>query len=356
MMKNAIYRADGYPVFQNRMYDTYQSAVDCPKGDIFLVQDADTGLIYNAAFDPDLMVYDSNYQNEQGVSGSFIRHLHDVRGKIGQHFSGRKIVEVGCGKALFMDMLLEEGFDVVGVDPTYEGTSPLVIKEYFSAELNLKGEAIVLRHVLEHIRDPVSFLDNIREANGGGLIYIEVPCFDWIMANRCWFDIFYEHVNYFRLPDFHRMFGDVREAGHTFGGQYLYVIADLATLRRPARPVDDVVSLPEGFSASIDRFSATLRDIQGRPNGVSVVWGGASKGVIFSLLMQRQNVAPSYVVDINPAKQGKYLAASGLKVAVPDDVVPQLPDGTTVFVMNDNYLSEVKAMTDNRFNYVSTTP
>ena len=92
----------------------------------------------------------------------------------------------------------------------------------------------MLRHTLEHMRQPVDFLADVLRANGGrGDIYLEVPCFDWIRSHRAWFDIFYEHVNYFRLDDFHRMFGTVRESGHLFGGQYLYAIADLATLRAP---------------------------------------------------------------------------------------------------------------------------
>src|SRR3546814_9608010 len=61
-------------------------------------------------------------------------------------------------------------------------------------------------------------------------IYIEVPCFDWIVEHSAWFDVFYEHVNYFRLADLRAMFGTVHEAGHLFGGQYLYIVADLSTL------------------------------------------------------------------------------------------------------------------------------
>jgi hypothetical protein len=94
-------------------------------------------------------------------------------------------------------MLVATGFDnVVGCDPTYEGTNPRVIKRNFAAELGIRADAIVLRHVLEHIQDPVDFLRQLKDANGGqGRIYIEVPCFDWICRHRAWFDIFYEHVN-----------------------------------------------------------------------------------------------------------------------------------------------------------------
>ena len=109
---------------------------------------------------------------------------------------------------------------------TYEGENPAVQRRIFGDGVTVSARGIVLRHVLEHVQDPVGFLDGLREANGGGLIYIEVPCFDWILRASAWFDIFYEHVNYFRACRFlERMFGRVVEGGHLFGGQYLYVVA-----------------------------------------------------------------------------------------------------------------------------------
>ena len=81
------------------------------------------------------------------------------------------------------------------------------------------------------------------------------------------------------------------------------------------------------------------------------MWGGASKGVIFTLLMNRAGAGLDTVIDINPAKQGRYLAATGIRVSAPDEVVPRLPDGADVFVMNSNYLREIRESTGGRFNY-----
>jgi hypothetical protein len=50
-----IYRAEQLPVFQNRMFHSEQEARNCIKGDVVLVQDIETGLIFNQAFRPDLM-------------------------------------------------------------------------------------------------------------------------------------------------------------------------------------------------------------------------------------------------------------------------------------------------------------
>ena len=339
-----LYQQDAFPVFQNRMYETKEEALNCPKGDIHLVEDLETGLVYNSAFEPDLMKYDEHYQNEQATSPLFQKHLECVAEIVGRLLGKKSLVEVGCGKAYFLELLHSQGFEITGFDPTYEGVNPHVQKHYFQKGVDVQAEGMILRHVLEHVQDPVDFLRRLSNANNNeGIIYIEVPCFDWIAENHVWFDIFYEHVNYFRLSDFYRMFGDVIETGKLFGGQYMYVVARLDSIKQPVFDVNDQVSLSAEFGHNIAKTDQT------KP---VVVWGGASKGVIFSLLKSRIGHAVDMVIDINPAKQGKYLPATGLIVHSPEDAMAKLPDGATVFVMNPNYIEEIKEMTMNKYNFV----
>lgn len=345
-MLKLLYEQTAYPVFQNRMYDSAQQGRDCPKGDIRLVEDGDTGLVYNAAFRPELMIYDGNYQNEQGLSAYFRQHLDVVADIVAQHLGRQRLVEVGCGKGYFLELLLKRGFDITGYDETYEGSNPRVRRQYYGPGIIDRSEGLVLRHVLEHIQDPFSFLELLRDANGGsGRIYIEVPCFEWICEHNAWFDVFYEHVNYFRLADFRRMFGEVVDCGRLFGGQYLYVVAELSSLRSPVNDPFDPVRFPADFTRLIETPIAVGSDS-------CAVWGGASKGVIFTLLKARAGYAVDVVIDINPAKQGKFLAATGIKVISPAQAISQLPPGATIFVMNSNYLEEIKKMSNNAYNYI----
>jgi len=339
-----LYEVNEFPVFQNRMHSSFEEAIACPRGDICLVENLDTGLVYNDAFLPELMTYDADYQNEQAVSPRFQQHLEAMT-KIIQQIMGQKdLVEVGCGKGFFLEMLLEQGVDVTGFDPTYEGDNPKIEKHYFEPGLGIKAKGIILRHVLEHIKDPVNFLKSLREANGGsGFVYIEVPCFDWICQHRVWFDIFYEHVNYFRMSDFYRIFGNIIESGKVFGEQYIYIIADLGSLRQPVIDYNDRVSFPSDFLINLEEQKHV---------GRAAIWGGASKGVIFSLFKLRAGCPIETIIDINPAKQGKYIAATGLRVYSPDEALSKLPTGSTIYVMNSNYLEEIKNMSSNAYNYI----
>lgn len=338
--KKILYQLNRLPIFQNRMYDTKEEAIACPVGDMELVEDQNTGLVHNAAFRPELMIYDTHYQNEQAVSPVFQEHLEFVSAIIDRSMGRDAIVEVGCGKGYFLEKLLTKGFDITGYDPAYEGINPRVVKQYL-AGLGVQANGLILRHVLEHIQDPFSFLLQLKKANNGvGKIYIEVPCFDWICEHRAWFDIFYEHVNYFRVSDFFRMFGEVIESGRLFGGQYLFIVAELATLREPEIDINDQVSFPKDFSYSL------------AANSQSAIWGGASKGVIFALLKARNGQPVRIVIDINPAKQGKYLPSTGLQVKSPSEALAILPKGSTIYIMNSNYLEEIKEMSNNEYTYV----
>ncbi|MFJ3484449.1 class I SAM-dependent methyltransferase [Pseudomonas sp. NPDC090202] len=341
-MLHELYRATDLPVLQNRTFADAQQARQSGRADLVLVQDATTGLIYNQAFDPAKLVYDRHYQNEQAHSAPFKQHLEVVEGILARHFKGKTLIEVGCGKGYFLEMLSDKGYAVTGVDPAYEGDNPAVIKDYFRPGIGISADGVILRHVLEHIPDPVAFLAEIAAANHGGQIYIEVPCFDWILEHRAWFDLFYEHVNYFRLDDLRQMFANIHESGYLFNGQFLYVVANLASLRQPDAEQIRPVQIPADFDGSLTR---ALDVIKSAPQNGVAVWGGASKGVIFSLFLQRMGIEVDYVIDINPLKQGQFLPLSGLRVSSPEEAMSRWPKGTHLFVMNSNYLDEIKRMT-----------
>lgn len=347
-----LFRLDNVPVYQNKMFETAEAGRACPRGNIELVQDLSSGLIFNQAFDPDKVDYDESYQNEQGYSPAFRTHIEQALEVVGRRFSKMNILEIGCGKGAFVELMRAEGYRASGVDPAYEGDSDYIIPRHFDATLGIRGDAIVMRHVLEHIPDPFRFLSNVCNANGGsGLIYIEVPCLQWILNHRVWFDVFYEHVNYFCIANFFRMFGRVLESGHLFGGQYLYVIGDLATLRNPH---EAGLGTPEQMQFRNDFFTGLDRCAQSTRGGVRrAIWGAGAKGVMFAHHMNQRDLTLELAIDINPAKQNRFLAGCGLPVVSVQEAISQLGENPDIFVMNSNYLPEIQAMGGPGPNYIN---
>ena len=352
MSATELYAVSRVPAYQNKMFGTREAALACPTGDVVLAQDAASGLVSNIAYDPQLLRYDESYQNEQGVSSRFRDHLDEVLAKVAAAFGNGDILEVGCGKGLFVELMRSHGLQARGLDDAYEGHAPYIEKRHFGTAPESPADALVLRHVLEHIPGPARFLRMIADANHNqGLIYIEVPCFDWIMRKRAWFDIFYEHVNYFRLSDFHTMFDDVVESGHLFGGQYLYAIARLSSLRTEPPPAEtSAVNFPNNFAHTLDVLAA---DALASPVRHRAIWGAAAKGVMFAHHLGLRGVHFDTAIDINPGKQGLYLAATGLAVAAPDHALNQLPPGSDIYVMNSNYLPEITQLGGDQFHYIA---
>ena len=99
-------------------------------GEMHLRENQVNGFIENAAFDPAIIEYDDDYQNNQSVSQAFLDHMHGVMGILkAAKPDGGQLVEVGCGKGDFVEMAIADGhFDVRGFDDAYEGDNPAIEK------------------------------------------------------------------------------------------------------------------------------------------------------------------------------------------------------------------------------------
>lgn len=351
-----IYRVTGLPVLQNRLYKDRSEAIDCAIANVTLVADPSSGVIVNAEFEEGRVVYDEFYNNEQGASGRFKAHLDEVALEIAEEFRDQTVCEIGCGKGTFLKLLRERGVSVSGMDPTYTGEDPFVEKIHFDPSNHLSYDGFVLRHVLEHVRDPYGFIASIKRANQGcGRIYIEVPCFEWIVDNKSWFDVFYEHVNYFRASDFQRFFRGCATVRKTFGGQYLSVFADLRDLVE----TDTVARMPisiadcDGMDDGIGTAAEMIKAWREEESGPVVVWGAGAKGVVFALRMERENAEIDYAVDINHEKQGLFLPVSGKRVLSPKESDFNSGGRSLVCVMNPNYEAEIRRCISSRHRIVT---
>ena len=71
----------------------------------------------------------------------------------------------------------------------------------------------------------------------------------------------------------------------------------------------------------------------------AVVWGTGGKGITFLNSLETHDVI-SYVVEINPDKQGKYTPGTGHLIASPEHLASDPPD--TVIITNALYEREMR--------------
>jgi SAM-dependent methyltransferase len=340
----SIYKVHGIPLFQNKVYKSEQEARRAPVGDVELVHCKACDYIYNQQFDYSLMSYDETYQNEQANSNYFQTYLESVIDLIiTKGFADKKIVEIGCGKGYFLNELWKKGIDAIGFDPAYEGDNDKIIKDYFSDKYkDIKADLIIIRHTLEHVQEPLKFLQAIGQAAGEEChVFIEVPSFEWIVEHSAFWDVFYEHCNYFTRPSLENMFSQ-SEHGLLFNKQYQYLLASFDDLQEVpcarGKGNSQVLSLAE-------KMEEYTEFIEQHDN--IVVWGAGAKGSTFVNIMDCEAQKVKCVVDINPVKQGRFIGGSAHGIVSPEQLIATFDDAV-VLIMNENYESEIKEILKNK--------
>lgn len=319
-------------------------------GDMSLRNNLVTGFIENITFDQEVMNYDDNYQNNQSISIAFKEHMLEVLAILKNNYpKGSKIAEVGCGKGDFVEMIEADGwFEVKGYDDAYEGNNKNIEKRFLESDDKLSADIIVLRHVLEHIPQPHKFLNLLSNIFGSADIYIEVPESEWIFKNQAFFDITYEHVNYFTPNSLSNLFLSTKLHGLMFGDQYQFVIGSLDDLDSDFSQAYDSDNWELlYFEGMFPELTDIIDNIDVKSEGRSIyIWGGATKGVLFCHHLNR--IKPSVisrtsgVIDINPMKQGKFMPSTHLPIIDVDAFSKNAVGNELVIIMNPNYKQEIE--------------
>jgi 2-polyprenyl-3-methyl-5-hydroxy-6-metoxy-1,4-benzoquinol methylase len=117
----------------------------------------------------------------------------------------RNILEVGCGGCTILSQLKQKGFEVLGVDPSPiakrdgENKGIQIIQEFFPTSKYTELVDLIFHcDVLEHVSDPVQFLNNQRnQLTENGIIIISLPdCNEGIGIGEISMTM-HQHLNYF---------------------------------------------------------------------------------------------------------------------------------------------------------------
>lgn len=328
------------------------------RGDIGLAHCPTCGLIFNGRFSPWQVHYGQFYEETQQYSEKYASFEEELVADLVErfHLEGKTICDIGCGKAEFLRRLCAGGRNQgIGLDPAVcPERLPLKDRDHLRLEPRfyvpgepLQGMDLVsLKMTLEHMAEPLHFLRGLRSSLIGAAcpLFVQVPNGEWVMENGAFWDVYYEHCNYFSLRSLRAL---VMRAGYSvermwtvFGGQYICLILHPCLLGvGPPGWVEEGAFKDFKARATLhrERWMGIINACSrvGRP---VFLWGGGSKAVAF-LSGMREHPAIEGAIDINPHKQGTYLPGSGLPI-YSHHILKQHTDAL-VIVMNPNYKSEV---------------
>lgn len=357
-----------FPVDCGNHMATEADATASPVARVVLGYCPSCAYVRNVAFDESLIdpsgPTDMNLQHSAAFRAFTSDVVKDLVGRLS--LRGRQVLEVGCAQGEFLRELCETaGCTGVGFDASYlgvEGADPSGATFHRRAAPPARElpsfDLVVSRFVLEHVPEPFELLAALRERAGDRAVagHFQVPDAGYDLATAGW-DVIYPHVSYFGAAALYRMAHRagwrVEGTGPLFSGliRHLDVSNDPSVWRSGAggSPLEADLALARdkllGELASFDRRHHAERsrwrslieewsDAGHRP----VLWGAGSRGVqLLNLADPDRRLAA--VVDMNPAKWGRYLPATGHRVDEPDALRGM---GTRVVIItNPVYRDEV---------------
>jgi SAM-dependent methyltransferase len=355
------------PTTQNVYYKTIEDAKNCIKGDINLIYCKNCYFIYNSLFDYNSINYSKDYTNSLIYSEYYINYISsqiDYLIKNNYYNDNSIIVEVGCGKGLYLNILsqkLKNSF-LYGFDTSYEGDLDISDKniKFFSSyypneKVTLKPNIIINRQVIEHIPDPLSFLKSLRNTlDLNSYLYLETPDFNWIINNKTIFDIYYEHCNYwfpsslvnalklsgFQVDSVISAYGMKTEI-YGFEGVNLCVIAKPIDIyeNNSLDFNDNNVNLITFFYSLLNKYDKAINNLCNNYKNIAL-WGAGPKGYTFVNLLDPKKDYFSNLIDINPNKQNLYIGKTAHQVIHPTKI--NNLGITFIIVLNSSYLNEIK--------------
>lgn len=358
----------GLPLRCNVLCATREEALHVPRGDLRLAVCGQCAHIWNVAFDPKRMTYDASYENSLHFSPRFQSYAQELADRLIREYDlrGKRIIEIACGSGDFLRLLCADGKNEgLGFDPSYQSSGDehrlprnvSIVADYYDERYSdRQADLICCRHALEHISTPVGFLEQVRRAIGDRQtrVFFEVPNVLYTLRDLGIWDLIYEHCGYFSSGSlgecFRRAGFSVDAVKEAFQGQFLTVDARPGASDEHARFASEIDSsgvkelagrFRQRFEHKLDDWKQQFSALRAAGRRI-VIWGAGSKGVtVLNMLGGVSNIdAADYVVDINPRKQGRFIAGTGVPIVAPECLADIRPD--VVVVMNAVYQEEIR--------------
>jgi SAM-dependent methyltransferase len=324
-------------------------------------------------------LFDAEYAYFSGFSSSWLAHSERFVADMAARFdltTDSHVVEVAANDGYLLQYVKARNIPCTGVEPTASTAAAArakgipIVEDFFGVRLAQElaakcrqADLTVANNVLAHVPDINDFVAGFAKVlKPHGVSTFEFPHLLKLVAENQFDTIYHEHFSYLSLTAVNRIFSangltvfDLDE--HPTHGGSLRVFAQRSDtgqqphsarvdelLRREAQAGMLSFSYYTGFQVRADLvkhdFLAFLLEAKRRSKTVAA-YGAAAKG---NTLMNYAGIRPdlmSFVVDRNPAKQGKYMPGSRTPIVneealqdVKPDYVVILPWNLKVEVMN----------------------
>ncbi len=265
----------------------------------------------------------------------------------------KKVVEIGCGRGEYLNLMIEAGADGYGLEWSEEAVaacagSGLRVSRGFvdGADYRIPGapfDAFVISSFFEHLPEPGAAVRGIAHnlvPDGIGLV--EVPNFDMILRERLFAEFMRDHLFYFtrrslattlEINGFEVV--EIREVWRD------YILSAVVRKRSELNLA--------AFTAQRDKLRSDYESFLNR-HGKVAAWGAGHQAFAIMALLNLSGRL-RYVVDSAPFKQGKLTPVSHIPIVSPETLAADPVDA--IVVMAGSYSDEVVGVVRERFGNMS---
>ena len=327
-------------------------------------------------------LFSEDYAYFSSFSSSWLKHAEAYVDAMTKRFGlgeSSRVVEVASNDGYLLQYVKARGIPCYGIEPTTSTAQAArakgieVIESFFGVALaqelankGLRADLMAANNVLAHVPDINDFVAGFaRLLAPAGVVTFEFPHLLRLVEQNQFDTIYHEHFSYLSLTAVRRILQhnglqlfDVEELP-THGGSLRLFAQRLDTGLQEVSP--RVAALQEREDAAGMHCADFYAGFQAKANVVKndlvaflieaarsgkrvVAYGAAAKG---NTLLNYAGVRPdllSYVVDLNPAKQGKCLPGSRIPIVAEDVLKQDRPD--FILILPWNLRDEIVAQLD----------
>ncbi len=324
-------------------------------------------------------LFSAEYPYFSSYSSTWLAHAERYVDEVTARFHLSRdshVVEVGANDGYLLQFLKRRDIPCLGIEPTSNAASAArargitIVERFFGNDLarelfdqGLSADLVAANNVLAHVPRINDFCAGFSTLlKPQGVATFEFPHLIRLISENQFDTIYHEHFSYLSLTAVDRIFlannlkvFDVEEL-ETHGGSLRVFAERLDTGRRPrAESVNHVLQreaaagvLDQAYYTHFQTKAERVKNaflsflLRAWEEGHKVAaYGAAAKGnTILNFSGVRPDLLP-YVVDQNPAKQGKFLPGSRIPIVSEDHLQEDRPDIIIILPWNlRNEISE----------------
>ncbi|MEX3935913.1 class I SAM-dependent methyltransferase [Paraburkholderia phymatum] len=310
-----------------------KAARELPRHPQDFVQCPSCSHVWNHRFRYDAIPYESNPNRMFNSGGIWKGHLALTRDLLLNHLpAAPNVVEIGCGEGHFVRGLAQvrDAGRFIGFDPNASPETGHGVEFYarlfepLSDMATFAPHAVVIRHVLEHLKEPARLIEQLAwgaaSQTHACLLFAEVPCIDRVFETGRLADFFYEHVSHFTTESFRALMsraGEIITLAHGYDGEVVYALVRLEVPAQARARAQAAASFAARSAISRETIAQQLSSLARSGKRVAI-WGGTGKAAAFIHQFGADAGRFPLVVDSDQQKAGTFVPGTGQKIEYRD--------------------------------------